>query len=144
MLVKIEQNWHMAHRLMYHKGDCKNIHGHTYKVVVVVGGEVHRNGIVMDFSDFKKKVKEVISALDHALVINKDDLPLRSAIDKLSQQVEGGLKYRIFDGEVTAENLAKYIYDNLALTDLKGIQYVEVYETATNSAIYTGSDDYDI
>ena len=68
----------MAHALLNYDGLCKNIHGHSYKLLVTVEGtplkkENHpKDGMVMDFKDLKKIVKEkIITPLDHALVLNE-------------------------------------------------------------------------
>lgn len=68
-----------AHLLPYHKGLCKNLHGHSYKLEITVGKRLKdllfedasienfpSKGMVMDFSDLKKIVKEkAIDFLDH-------------------------------------------------------------------------------
>ena len=57
-------DFEMAHALWNYDGLCKNIHGHSYKLFVTVIGEPinnendNKNGMVIDFSDLKKIVKE--------------------------------------------------------------------------------------
>ena len=79
-LIRItkEFNFEMAHALMGYDGPCRNIHGHSYALKVTVAGhpitdENHpKLGMVMDFGDLKKIVKEaVIDEFDHTLVLNK-------------------------------------------------------------------------
>ncbi len=67
----------MAHALYGYDGPCKNIHGHTYVLYVTLKGKVledtnhPKNGMVIDFTDFKRIVNEqVISIFDHSLVLN--------------------------------------------------------------------------
>ena len=43
---------------------CGVPHGHTWKVEVVAEGPVVR-GMVMDFADLKKAMKDVVAAFDH-------------------------------------------------------------------------------
>jgi 6-pyruvoyltetrahydropterin/6-carboxytetrahydropterin synthase len=69
----------MAHALFGYDGPCKNIHGHTYHLSVTVIGKVEQNidspklGMVVDFTDLKKIVKdEIVSIFDHSLVLNKN------------------------------------------------------------------------
>ena len=59
-----------AHFLPKYKGKCEKMHGHTYKVVVTVEGEVdEETGLVMDFVEMKKIFDEnVDSKLDHTLL----------------------------------------------------------------------------
>jgi 6-pyruvoyltetrahydropterin/6-carboxytetrahydropterin synthase len=68
-----------AHSLAGYDGLCKNIHGHSYELLVTVSGQpienaAHpKNGMVMDFGDLKKIVKKIIvEPMDHALVLRKD------------------------------------------------------------------------
>lgn len=67
----------MAHALYGYDGPCKNIHGHTYTLCVTLFGKVisdtlnPKNGMVIDFTDFKKMVNElVVDVFDHSLVLN--------------------------------------------------------------------------
>jgi 6-pyruvoyltetrahydropterin/6-carboxytetrahydropterin synthase len=67
----------MAHALYGYDGACKNIHGHTYSLFVTIRGKTiqeennPKNGMVLDFSDLKKTIKElVLDKFDHALVLN--------------------------------------------------------------------------
>jgi 6-pyruvoyltetrahydropterin/6-carboxytetrahydropterin synthase len=69
----------MAHALFGYDGPCKNIHGHTYRLsVTLIGEQVQeennpKQGMVIDFTDFKKIVKaNVIDVFDHTLVLKAD------------------------------------------------------------------------
>lgn len=70
----------MAHALTGHDGPCKNIHGHSYILSITISGKTinnpadPKNGMVIDFSDLKKIVREtIIEKFDHALVLNESD-----------------------------------------------------------------------
>lgn len=55
-----------AHHLHLYEGKCKNLHGHTYKLVITVSGFVDDIGICVDFGDIKKAYEKTIKAqLDH-------------------------------------------------------------------------------
>jgi len=56
-----------AHDLPFHEGKCKELHGHTYKLEVIVHGEVNKEtGMVIDFGVLKKEVNMfVIDTFDH-------------------------------------------------------------------------------
>lgn len=67
----------MAHALFGYDGPCKNIHGHTYVLSVTLKGRIlesgkhPKDGMVIDFTDFKKIVNEgIIQIFDHSLVLN--------------------------------------------------------------------------
>ena len=68
-----------GHALYGYDGKCKNIHGHSYQLFVTVIGEPISNsdhvkfGMVIDFSDLKKIIKEeIVDVFDHATVFNKN------------------------------------------------------------------------
>lgn len=55
-----------AHKLDWHTGACRNLHGHSYRLEVSVDGELDANGIVIDFADLAGVVKrEVVDRFDH-------------------------------------------------------------------------------
>ena len=69
----------MAHALFGYDGPCKNIHGHTYCLsVTLIGQQIEdennpKQGMVIDFTDFKQIVKSnVIDIFDHTLVLKAD------------------------------------------------------------------------
>ena len=69
----------MAHALFGYDGPCKNIHGHTYRLsVTLIGKQIQdennpKQGMVIDFTDFKQIVKSnVIDVFDHTLVLKAD------------------------------------------------------------------------
>jgi 6-pyruvoyltetrahydropterin/6-carboxytetrahydropterin synthase len=89
-----EFTFEMAHALYGHNGACKNIHGHSYHLAVTVKGVPleqegqSSNGMVMDFSDLKRIVKEnIIDIFDHALVLNSNSpqatIDLKGIAEKL-------------------------------------------------------------
>ena len=50
-----------AHRLENYQGKCENLHGHTYKLHVIIRGEVGPDGMVMDLILLSRIVKEKIA-----------------------------------------------------------------------------------
>ena len=72
-------NFETGHALYGYDGKCKNVHGHSYKLsVTVIGKPIADNsnvkfGMVIDFTDLKKIVKEeIVDQFDHATVFNKN------------------------------------------------------------------------
>ncbi|MBA5942280.1 MAG: 6-carboxytetrahydropterin synthase QueD [Methanophagales archaeon] len=62
----VSADFSAAHSLSRHLGKCKNLHGHTYKVDVVVEGEKREDtGCVADFADIKAVIEDVIVLVDH-------------------------------------------------------------------------------
>lgn len=69
-----------SHHLPNYVGACHNLHGHSYKLEVTVGGSVQtegeKSGMIIDFKDLKKIVKdEVIDRYDHSNLNDYFDNP---------------------------------------------------------------------
>jgi len=69
-----------AHKLPFYKGECKHLHGHGYKLEVVVRGGFQNTGpetgMVMDLKELKNVVnKMVINDVDHTDLNSKFDNP---------------------------------------------------------------------
>ncbi|MGB5983527.1 MAG: 6-carboxytetrahydropterin synthase [Nonlabens sp.] len=74
-----EFTFETGHALYGYDGKCRNVHGHSYKLAVTVIGtpitdtENVKLGMVIDFGDLKKIVKEeIVDPFDHATVFNKN------------------------------------------------------------------------
>src|ERR1043165_4265890 len=100
--------WDMGHRVTNHTGLCKNLHGHRYTALFTVGGELHTDplssdhGMVLDFSELKSRLGEIIQELDHGFMIWKDD-----RLCNLLVTIE--TKIIAVDFVPTAENIANYL-----------------------------------
>lgn len=65
MRIGISTEFDAAHHLSMHEGRCSRIHGHTYRVEVVLDGDPGDDGMIIDFYVLKKIVNMVIDELDH-------------------------------------------------------------------------------
>jgi 6-pyruvoyltetrahydropterin/6-carboxytetrahydropterin synthase len=92
MKVGVIEHFDSMHLLPGHP-KCGVPHGHTYKVEVTVEGPV-RNGMVIDFDDLKKALREILKAYDHT-DLNRL-LPVPSC-ENLSSGILGSLKARFPD-----------------------------------------------
>ncbi|CAN9508879.1 unnamed protein product [Ophioblennius macclurei] len=104
-------------------GKCNNPngHGHNYKVELTVRGKIDSvTGMVMNLTDMKKYIEEVIMIpLDHK---NLDkDVPYFANVVS------------------TTENLAVYIWDNMAKVLPPDTLYeIKIHETDKNIIVYRG------
>ena len=64
--VSKEITFDAAHMLSGYDGKCRNLHGHTYRLVVEVRGEPDESGMVLDFFELKKRMQETADRFDHA------------------------------------------------------------------------------
>ncbi|MBR5433040.1 MAG: 6-carboxytetrahydropterin synthase QueD [Bacteroidales bacterium] len=132
-----------AHNLPHYDGKCRNIHGHTYKLLVTLIGEpcsdIHspKCGMVLDFSDLKQVIKEsIVDTFDHALIVSADS---NSACLKQFQE-EG--KFVELPFQPTCENLTVYIAELLLRQMPKNVQLysVRLYETPTSYSEWVVTD----
>ncbi len=63
MKIGIIEHIDCAHFLPGHPR-CGPLHGHTYKVELIIEGDV-TDGMVMDFSDMKRFLRETLAGYDH-------------------------------------------------------------------------------
>lgn len=81
--IEIRRTFSAAHQLKGYDGDCKNLHGHNYSVVVTMQSpELDNIGIAMDFKILKKEVDELLKGFDHK---NLSELPEFSHINPTSE-----------------------------------------------------------
>lgn len=123
-----------AHILTNHRGLCKNLHGHTYRVDIALAGDVDDNGdMIMDFKDLKSVAEETICGrFDHAFIYNTNspgEREIAAVVEKNNMRTVA-ITFRS-----TAENLARYFYDELK-SRLPALVSVKVWETDTSSAEY--------
>jgi len=112
--LEVEFHFAAAHRLPRYEGPCFRMHGHNYRLLVVVEGEVDpASGMVADFGKVKEAVQEhVLSRCDH-----------RTLNDFLENP--------------TAENIARWTFEVLE-PRLPGLAEVRLYEIPDCCVVYRG------
>lgn len=97
-----------GHALYGYDGKCRNVHGHSYKLSVTVIGKPITDtshvklGMVIDFGDLKKIVKEeVVDPFDHATVFNKNT----PHVELAKELTDRGHKVILADYQPTSENM---------------------------------------
>jgi len=92
--LTVEATFAAAHNLREYEGECERLHGHNWRVVVIVAAEeVDRLGMVMDFRELKRALDAALQGLDHTYL---NDVP---PFDKLNP---------------TTENICRHIAGRLA------------------------------
>ncbi len=119
--VSVDETFAAAHNLRGYKGKCENLHGHNYKVrVTLAGKEVDSVGLLYDFVHLKQVIQGVIRSLDHKYL---NEL---SPFDVVNP---------------SAENIARYIYDQTAkelhqVPNGAEVSSITVWETDVTAATY--------
>lgn len=127
-LITSESSFDAAHFLTNYEGKCKNIHGHRWRVVVTIKGEL-TNSMLVDFGDFKKDIKDLCDYFDHSFIVEKGSLD-KKLFDLLNKQ----FVLRVVEFRTTAENFSKYIFEEMSKK--YSVKEVCVYETPNNCARY--------
>lgn len=122
VLVSKEFTFDAAHHLHAYEGKCKNLHGHTYKVVFGISGFTNDIGITVDFGTLKQIWRDKIEPyLDHRYL--NETLPAMNT---------------------TAENIVVWLFENTQAAlqtehycpkELEAqVEFVRLYETPTSYA----------
>ncbi|MFL5521021.1 MAG: 6-pyruvoyl trahydropterin synthase family protein [Gemmatimonadales bacterium] len=145
-----------AHFITFRGHQCESLHGHNYRVGVMVEGAVDDECLfVLDFSILKKIVRKIVDDIDHKVLLptNNPKLAYRHEGEMVHVDYFGKPTYVFPKGDCallpiqnsTAEMLAEYIavhvkrelleggYDHLTLLEL------EVEENFGQSATYRTS-----
>ena len=119
--VSVDETFSAGHALRGYRGKCENVHGHNYKVRVILEGPgLDSIGLLYDFTHLKRVIRGIVGSVDHKFL--NDQAPF----DTINP---------------SAENLAKYFYDETLrqmneLPEGTRIARVTIWETDTTSATY--------
>ena len=128
-----------AHLLPKHDGNCKSLHGHSYKLDVTIGGnQLNPNNMVLDFSILKEIVGAIINRYDHAAILG------RSKIEELlkSVLVNNNMKILNIEHGSTVEILCMNFFNEIKMalkeTDINfEFLGVKLWETSSCCAEYS-------
>ena len=119
--LKIITEFSAAHNLRNFRGKCEALHGHNWKVEVVLSGkDLDDSGVVLDFAEVKAATGEIISEIDHRYL---NDLPF------------------FMENNPSSENIARYIFHRLREkmdNDRIRIKRVTAWESRDACASYLG------
>lgn len=134
--LKTDSDFDSAHFLKGYDGKCSNIHGHRWTVEIEVYSEGLEEdgslgGMIVDFAKLKEDLKKITGELDHSLIIERGSLKEKT----LEALFDEDFRIIQLDFRPTAENFAKYFYDNMK-TQGYGVKKATVYETPKNCAAF--------
>ncbi|WP_017303815.1 6-carboxytetrahydropterin synthase QueD [Spirulina subsalsa] len=119
-IIYKEFRFEAAHRLPYHDGKCRRLHGHSWVGRVYVKGdrlirEGAKQGMIQDFGDLKAYLKPLLEEfLDHHYLNETTGLE-----------------------SPTSEAIAQWVYERLEAAGLQGLHAVEIHETCTSAARFS-------
>ena len=109
MKVAKRFRWEAAHRLPWHEGPCRSLHGHSYRMLVELEGRTDERGMMMDFQHLKRCLKPLVDAWDHAVLVSETDGELLDLLDHTDW------KRAVLPFDTTSENLAGYVARHLTV-----------------------------
>ena len=119
--LKIITEFSAAHNLRNFRGKCEALHGHNWKVEVVLSGKnLDDSGVVLDFAEVKAATSEIMSEIDHRYL---NELPF------------------FVENNPSSENIARYIFHRLQEkmdNDRVRIRRVTAWESQDACASYLG------
>lgn len=140
--ISKEIQFDAGHRVPLHESKCKNPHGHRYRVVATVEGELitsgPESGMVRDFSIVKELLtKYVHDVYDHGFIAYEEDKWAARAFG-VEEAFDGDVQFKFIPVPFypTAECLAKAIYYTLKDNGLAALKRIDVWETPTSCASY--------
>ncbi len=134
-----------GHALYGYDGKCRNVHGHSYTLLVTIIGKPIDDannvkfGMVLDFGDLKAIVKkEIVDVFDHATVFNKNTPHI-----ELARELEKrGHSIILLDYQPTSEmmliDFAEIIKENLP--SAVQLHSLKLHETGTSYAEWFAED----
>lgn len=142
--VTKEFSFEMAHALWNYDGPCRNVHGHSYRLFVTLTGtpitdpSSPKNGMVIDFTDLSKIIKnEIVDRFDHSVVVSH-----KVDTDKLKLFEQMFENTMVVNYQPTCENLITDFAQRIANHIPEGVKLhnLRLYETAKSYAEWFASE----
>lgn len=135
--LQTEASFDSAHFLSGYEGKCSNLHGHRWRILAEIEMEEleqtgQLRGMVVDFGDLKKDVKELADFYDHCLIYEEGTLKPKT-IEALREEE---FKMIAVPFRPTAEHFSRFFYEQLSQKGY-AMSKVTVYETPNNCATYS-------
>jgi 6-pyruvoyltetrahydropterin/6-carboxytetrahydropterin synthase len=92
--LKVITDFAAAHQLRNFRGECERLHGHNWRIEVVLSGDrLNEAGLLIDFREVKTAANRILEDLDHSYL---NDLP------------------QFKDENPSSENIAAYLFQRLS------------------------------
>jgi len=118
--LMIKTSFAAAHNLINYQGDCENLHGHNWRVEVVVAAkELDKAGLGIDFKILKKQTNSLLDELDHKYL--NDLTPF-------------------INDSPSSENISRYLFERLSETlnnENITVEKINVWESENACASYS-------
>jgi 6-pyruvoyltetrahydropterin/6-carboxytetrahydropterin synthase len=117
--LTIHASFAAAHKLINYQGDCENLHGHNWKVEVMVSAkDLNPAGLGIDFKILKKETNRILDELDHKYL---NEIP------------------PFIEESPSSENIARFLFEKLRETldsENVAVEKITVWESDHACASY--------
>lgn len=115
----VEEHIDAAHYLPDYHGKCERLHGHRFKIVMrVAGSRVGQDGMVYDFAEMKRQLRDEVTRLDHCCLNELEEFT---------------------SNPPSSENIARWLYERIApriCGEGTRLSAIEVWESPTSGVVY--------
>ena len=92
--LKVITDFAAAHQLRNFRGECEKLHGHNWRIEVILSGDrLNQAGLLIDFKDVKTAANNILEDLDHSYL---NELP------------------QFKNENPSSENIAAYLFQRLS------------------------------
>ena len=118
--IEVSAAFEAAHFIRGYEGKCARLHGHNWRVEAIVRGEeLDKLGMLVDFKILKTELNKILDEFDHRFL---------NELDTFAEE------------NTTAENLARKIYKQLAISEIFSgstkLHAVKVHESPNSCVTY--------
>ena len=118
--VSIEHTFAAGHALRNYRGKCENVHGHNYRVQVMVRGEkLDGTGMLADFVELKRLLRAISEPLDHVFL---NDIEPFTELNPSAENIAWYICEKMQQG-ITQENLVEVAEVKVWETDIQSASY---------------------
>ena len=117
--LKYQHKFSAAHKLNDYDGPCANVHGHTWKVDILVKTDSLNNGMVLDFKDIKKVIDD---RFDHKFI--NDMVTYNPTAENISKDIYSMIN-KLFSERTKEDQLQPVIKVTVWESEKAGITYTE-------------------
>jgi 6-pyruvoyltetrahydropterin/6-carboxytetrahydropterin synthase len=120
--LKVITRFAAAHRLTMVGAKCENMHGHNWKIEVVLRGDrLNTAGVLIDFGEIKVLVRDIIGRLDHQFL---NELPIfaecQPSSERIAAFVAGQLQQALDAPGVRVSRVSAWESDDACATFIPG------------------------
>ena len=115
--LKIVTHFAAAHQLTMVAKKCENLHGHNWKVEVMVSGEkLNDAGVLIDFGELKTHVRKIIKELDHKFLNDLECLDVAPSSENIAVHIAENLQKQLAGTGVRVSRITAWESENAGAT----------------------------